>query len=290
MNRLLTPLLAPEKLAATGSTNPVVLNQKTLAALVGLIAIALPWVLWFGSFAPALCTQNSISHYYYVPILGSVFVGLMGFIGLFMMGYRGHTRSDRIFANVGGGLALVVAFFPASNDGCGESAHVSRPFFDYALVTDPAAPLPQGALHYDFILTDAIHIFGAPLTTNMLHLTAAFGLFCILGWFALISFRRDNGEGVAGHGDHAVKSRRKTWRNRIYTVCGLTIFACIVILGLLPDRSDGSDSPLPAFFLAEAVALMAFGISWSVKGRMVPWLNDVRAARRRERPPPRSRR
>lgn len=250
---------------AKGLPNPIILDQKTLAASVGGIAFCLPWILYAGSWIGPFCTQASISHYYFLPILGSVFVALMGFIGVFMLSYKGHTLSDRIMAIVGGVLALIVAVFPTAGDGCMRDDYTARIFRRAWL-----PPGDENALFDRFV----IDVAGYDLGTNQVHLSAAVVLFLILAWFALVSFRRDNGEGVWRIGTKAQSTPQKHRRNIAYTMCGTTILVCIAVLGFLPDSSDGYDGALPPFFLAEAVALMAFGLSWFIKGRRIPWFND----------------
>ncbi len=92
---------------------------------------------------------------------------------------------------------------------------------------------------------------------KVVHFGSATGLFLVLAFFCLALFTKSDGSPTA----------RKMVRNRVYIICGVTILACIALVGLtflLPD-----DSPLarvqPVFWL-ESMALWAFGISWFVKG------------------------
>ena len=44
---------------------------------------------------------------------------MLGFVGLVMLSYAGHTRLDFWMAKLGGGCALLVALFPTSGAQCG---------------------------------------------------------------------------------------------------------------------------------------------------------------------------
>ncbi len=56
-------------------------------------------------------------------------------------------------------------------------------------------------------------------------------------------------------------------RNRIYKGCGVTILICIALIGLYYWRMQGTSIARfkPVFWL-ESFALLAFGISWFIKG------------------------
>ena len=264
---LKTMLLRPVENTAPEAADAIIFSQKKLARSVGIIAFFMPWVLYFGAMTGPFCTQSSISHYYFLPFWGSIFVALMGFIGIFMLSYRGHNRWDRLMARFGGVMALIVAIFPTSGRGCGSKTdYVARIFQRVGLPPEDENALFD-AFHYE--------VMGLRFTSQDIHVAAAALLFLILTWFALISFRRDNGEGVSHMDGQSVASERKHRRNRIYLICGSVMLAAIAILAVYPDTSNGVKSPLPAVFLLEAIALMSFGLSWSIKGRLLPWLNDV---------------
>ncbi|MCI0707392.1 MAG: DUF998 domain-containing protein [Ignavibacteriae bacterium] len=94
-------------------------------------------------------------------------------------------------------------------------------------------------------------------TTGTVHYLFAAALFLTLAYFCLKLFRKGTG----------TPTPKKLVRNKLYTACGYTMLACIVLIGvtkLLPP-----DSPTmridPVFWL-EAFAIWAFGISWFTKG------------------------
>jgi hypothetical protein len=68
-----------------------------------------------------------------------------------------------------------------------------------------------------------------------------------------------------------VKTREKIIRNRIYRTCGVIMFASIVLILLIrviPGLDDMLKNLKPVFWL-EWIALVAFGVSWLVKGKAV---------------------
>lgn len=74
--------------------------------------------------------------------------------------------------------------------------------------------------------------------------------------------------------DEAQEDRRK--RVRIYKVCGWIMAACVVILGLRAAiqyfggiTSISFIPDLYIVFVLESVAIIAFGVSWTVKGRSI---------------------
>lgn len=95
-----------------------------------------------------------------------------------------------------------------------------------------------------------------------LHLTFAASFFLALAYFSLVLFRKTD--------PTRTPTPRKLQRNVVYTVCGYAILACIaliVLVALLPG-----DTPVkrldPVFWL-ESVAVVAFGVSWLIKGEAI---------------------
>ncbi|GAA1385513.1 DUF998 domain-containing protein [Pseudonocardia kongjuensis] len=99
----------------------------------------------------------------------------------------------------------------------------------------------------------------AGTVVGWLHLVAAAIFFVGLAVFCLDLFTR---------GD--VHNPRKAARNRVYRICGATIIACLVLAALdaalLPDALAARWNTL---FWLEAVAILAFGVAWFVKGDTV---------------------
>jgi len=87
---------------------------------------------------------------------------------------------------------------------------------------------------------------------GVLHHAAAIVLFAMFAVFALWLFR------LTAPGEQPTDDKRK--RNAVYLSCGIVIVACIAWAGL--NGANGR-----AIFWPESIALVAFAISWLVKGR-----------------------
>lgn len=177
---------------------------------------------------------RSVSHGYYTHG-GAVFVAAVCTIGTFLLFYRGFDRRDRAASFVAGAAALVVGLVP-----CGD--------------TTATAPVSWWGWGEAYALS----------TWPRVHLLAAAVLFIVLALFCLWLFPMTDAPQGA--------NPRKAWRNRVYRVCGLVIVGCLAallmhFLGALQLGPDG-------VFWLETVMLVAFGLSWAVKGQAIAFLND----------------
>jgi len=88
------------------------------------------------------------------------------------------------------------------------------------------------------------------------HITCATVLFALLGVLSLFFFTKTSSAG------DMTQNKRK--RNVVYVVCGITIFAGIVLIGV----AYAVDLPASwhSVFYLESLAVIAFGVSWLVKG------------------------
>jgi hypothetical protein len=67
-------------------------------------------------------------------------------------------------------------------------------------------------------------------------------------------------------GDKKKWSKRKSIRNGIYRACGLAIFASLLTLAILNITLGDGLAEMVWTFVFETIMLLAFGISWLVKG------------------------
>lgn len=221
--------------------SPELISYYQLRRAVGFIGLALPFALMLGEmivkrlFPDARGPQNSMSEYFYTSMRG-IFVGSLCAIGVFLGAYRGYDeRKDRIAGWVACICAIGVALVPVSPE---------PNYTDWRQF--------MGLLHYLFAAT----------------------LFGTLGYFCLSLFTMHKPTGKA-----ATKKMtpEKKQRNRVYVACGWTIYACIFAIAISeglflnpwsPLRSEYVIALAPVYWL-EAVAVVAFGISWLVKGELV---------------------
>jgi hypothetical protein len=96
------------------SEDPLVLSYLGLRKAVGIIGLALPFVLALGKvLLQGRGLESSISCYYYTD-MGNLFVGSLCAIGVFLMSCRGYDWKDEIAGRVACIFAIGVALFPTS--------------------------------------------------------------------------------------------------------------------------------------------------------------------------------
>jgi hypothetical protein len=211
--------------------NPVVLSYDNMRRAVGIIALALPFILSLGNILltligprhvlPQPLFEPSISAYYYT-VTGRFLVGSLCAIAMFLMSCQGYDRNDEITGYLACIFALGVAFFPT---------------------TDPSVLKPS--------------CFAKAIGT--VHLVSAALLFLTLAYFCLFLFRKTSALRTP--------TRHKLMRNTVYTICGWTIIGCIVVMLSLNIAAVSSFlAPINPLFSFESVSLLAFGLAWLTKG------------------------
>jgi hypothetical protein len=155
-----------------------------------------------------------------------VFVGILSGVALFLISYQGYEQIDDIVAKLSGLFALGILAFPTAM----YSGGVVR----------------VGIFHIVDNISETIHLtFGALF-------------FFALSFNSLYLFTRRH-PGVMG--------REKRRRNVIYRLCGVVMLLSIVCITaytiFLRGTSIAATNPV---LILESVALIAFGISWWVKG------------------------
>jgi hypothetical protein len=100
---------------------------------------------------------------------------------------------------------------------------------------------------------------------DIIHLGSAAIFIGLLGFMSFWLFTKTHG-GV--HKKAEELSSKKAARNRIYRICGVIIFSCLLLMVLyfmIDDLREKICHYNPVFWL-ESVAVVAFGFSWLVKG------------------------
>lgn len=187
---------------------------------IGVISIALPFVLVVGTWLlGGSGIESSISAYYYTP-MRDVFVGTLCATGAFLLAYRGYDRGDRIASNLACLFAVGLSLLPTT--------------------PSSGASVPESLIGY-------------------VHLVLAAAYFLMHAYFSLVPFRRtDPGRRMTS---------RKRRRNKLYTVCGYTILACLGLTAVefaLPAHP--AVRALDPVFWLETAAVVAFGVAWLTKG------------------------
>jgi len=104
--------------------------------------------------------------------------------------------------------------------------------------------------------------WGANYGFGWLHFSFAAAHFAALAYFCLFLFTKCSGG----------KTRKKEQRNHLYRACGVVIVLCLATIAV--DKAFFRWFPDGAVFALEALMVLAFGLSWIVKGEAVTLLND----------------
>lgn len=96
---------------------------------------------------------------------------------------------------------------------------------------------------------------------DYLHFFFAASYFAVLAFFALVLFRKSN--------PNIPPTPMKIVRNAVYAACGYAIIACLVSIALVKLIDSASINALYPVFWLESIAVVAFGISWFVKGEAI---------------------
>jgi len=95
----------------------LVFPYLTLRTIIGVLGMALPFVISLGALAFFQTgLQPSISAYYHTG-MRDVFVGMLWAIGFFLFSYEGYERADNIAGELACVFAIGVALFPTTPQG-----------------------------------------------------------------------------------------------------------------------------------------------------------------------------
>jgi hypothetical protein len=267
--------------AAVRTDGYAAISQRHLALIVGLVAVGLPVVLFFAAHNPLAdtCFRYSISHFYYAPFWGTVFTGSLVFIGAYLIVYKGEDAggNEKRLATYAGLGAFGVALFPTGGWGCDADAFTARPLLDLDLIQDAAQIAPSSFVPGTAVLADPGAAFQLFPYASAIHYGSAAVVFFFLAWFCFFVFTAVDADQLGANGK---PTQVKVIRNTLYYVAGGVIVLAIVALGLSAILPGIFGIELPWWdagnwtFWCEAAALMAFGISWLVKGRFIAVLQD----------------
>lgn len=222
------------------------ISYLNLRRIVGFIGLLLPFVLRLGIIAFNQGVPYSISSYYYSP-MRNILVASLCVLGIFLITYQGYDSLDSWITNVAGAAAIGVAFFPTSN-----------PSFSPAWV-------------------GRVHPYCAAVAMVSLALMA---LQFTHTWPA------DGGAGAAGAKDgwaedfrqmglalifryedpRGTRTGKKKARDRLYSSCAWLILAGVLLALGQNFLSASAKGVTQWLFWFEALAIVAFGVSWLVKG------------------------
>lgn len=210
--------------------DPRLISFNALRKTVGWLGILLPAGLLVANFLFAHCHSIQDSiSHYYYTIAGNLFTGTLCAVALFLISYRGYPGDNDYIFTTLAGLFVLGVAFFPTNDNSKGSCAILH--------------LPDN---------DARRI---------IHYSCATVFFLLLAVISLHFFTKSKGK----------KTNRKILRNKIYRTCGIFIIvfiALIALYGFFEKHLTGISKYNPVFWL-EWCALLAFGISWLIKGELV---------------------
>lgn len=213
----------------TPPNSPLLISYLVLRKAIGVIGISLPALLLFGAL---LIFKEGIQESisaYYHTDMGDVFVGALWAIGFFLFSYKGYEQPT--FRSY---RQDEIAGFLA---------------FVFALGTSLFPTAPEG----HSCKVERIYC---------VHGVFAALLFLTLTFFSLFLFTKTRGSPTP----------QKLMRNKVYKVSGYIMLAAILLVPVvyfLPDSVKAGIMPLNPVFWLEAIAVVAFGVSWLTKGEAI---------------------
>ena len=209
----------------------IIISYITYRRLIGVLGILLPFILLFGGCVfGGFPVRQSISSYYYTN-MRDFFIGLLFAISMFLITYKGYEVIDNIITSLIGIAGLGIALFPSID----ESNVIP---FTGIFQLDPAVSYP-------------VHVVCASL------------FFILLAVNSIFLFTLPWGQG-------AEKTKNKKIRDGFYIGCGVVILVSLVLIAVLYFLM-GVDALRQSYLilLLESIMLVAFGISWLVKGETI---------------------
>lgn len=235
--------------------NDLVLSFLAVRRMLGLLGLFLPLSL----LATAILTDEpmrpSISEFYHGQGR-EFFVGTLCAIGVFLWSYvgyppahQGEAPTDKQVSRIAAVAVICVALFPTGDN------------------LAPPGQVMQDCSVFQCLVGENI--------SRRLHYLSAGIFFSSLAVFCLVLFRRDGGQG---------QDAEKAARNRIYALCGWTIVACVLALGVygvvyVMQDSVGKTQLDHSYlvFILESIGIFAFAISWLTKGKALQPLEALMA-------------
>lgn len=219
--------------SSNDANNSLLISFLTLRRTIGYLGIGLPLILVAGSVIIANCeqVQPSISAYYHTA-MRDIFVAVISMIAIFLFTYKGYDQYDKVSCKLASIFAMGVALFPTGIEELG-----------FCVV------------NYDLAASNEL--------IGQLHLVFACCFFLTISYISIGLFTKSNKKTL---------SIPKQRRNLIYRIAGYLIIACLVAIAIywwvILDLFPGSENLRLVFFL-ETIALIAFGVSWLIKGQFI---------------------
>jgi hypothetical protein len=219
-------------------------DYMSLRQLVGWIGTLLPPTLIVGNTFFTTTVPDSLSDYYFTH-MRNVLVAALCALGIFLICYSGYDAWDRWLTSLSGIGMIGVAFCVPAPDTPVKLSTVSQVFADLHVCCASVALVALGFMALRFTRTYSTPDSPGPGAMNFVR--AAFG------------FASD------GPGDPPTPAKKR--RDRVYRICGFGMFGTMALAGVADIVPVTVQDGIPFLFIFEALTVMAFGVSWLVKGQ-----------------------
>lgn len=208
----------------------LVISFLSIRKAIGILGLALPILLVFGSFIVDDCDQiqGSISAYYYTSVR-NIFVGILFAVSFYLFSYNGYDKKDRILSGICGLCSLGIAFLPTS--------------------VDP--PLTNCVTE---IIEDSM--------LSHLHFFFAGSFFLLSAYISIKQFTKGSPKPT-----RQKLKRNRVYRQCGYVM--ILAILWIGIYTVFLKESQPALADLKPIFWLETIALWAYGTSWLVKGEFL---------------------
>jgi hypothetical protein len=216
----------------------------SLRRMVGWIGTLLPATLIAGNTIFTRTLPDSMSDYYYTHMRNILIAGLSA-LGIFLICYAGYDAWDRWLTNLSGFGLIGVAF-------C-----VPSPPTPVRLSTVPQV---VADLHFGCASVALVALAFMALRFTRTYSTPDSPGPGVMNWV------RD-AFGFAPDGPGEPRAPAKQRRDLVYRVCGFAMFGTMALAGLANIVPASAQDGIPFLFIFEALTVIAFGVSWLVKGQ-----------------------
>jgi hypothetical protein len=211
---------------STNRERSLIISYLAMRRLIGLLGASLPFLVVLGGLTQGEPQVQWSISGYYHTNMRDLYVGILSAVALFLMSYRGHEPIDNFVSTLSGTFALGMILFPT------------------ALFSGTVVRVGM------FLIADNI--------SAIVHLIFGALFFLALSFNSLFLFTRRH-PGVMG--------KEKKRRNVIYRTCGIVMILAIAGIGAFTFHfKETSLAATYPVLILESVALLAFGVSWLVKG------------------------
>jgi drug/metabolite transporter (DMT)-like permease len=211
------------------SQQPEVISYRALRRAIGVLGILLPLLVTVMARVFGQTGCQPSISAYFHTTAREVFVGVLAVVGAFLISYKGFDSTDSRASNLAGVAALCVAAFPCKSGLAGPKIGIFQ--------------LPQA-------------------WSNPIHFLTAAVLFATLAGISAFLFTRTDAP--------AAMTRQKKSRNVVYRTCAVVMaLALLEIAASSLLMTEPKQNLYRTTLLGETIALLAFGVSWLVKGETI---------------------